>query len=108
MHAHQRGLRAFQVAAYQSNVLVMIDVACVCDHPEVTEPRGQDGFGHAPDVAFMLHAIANEIRDREHLQVVFLAKFDELRHAGHEAAMAHDFADDACGSNAAYTRYIHG
>ena len=28
-------------------------------------------------------------------QIVFAAKFDELRHAGHGAVFAHDFADDA-------------
>ena len=56
----------------------------------------------------MLHAVADEVRDREHLQVVFPAELDELRHSGHGAVFAHDFADDAGGSQPGDAREIHG
>ena len=108
MDAHQRRLGAFQVAAHEGNVLIMVHVAGVGDHAEIAEARGQNCFGNAPDVAFVLHAVADQVRDREHLQVVFLAKFDELRHAGHGAVITHDFADDAGGSEAGDAREVHG
>jgi len=37
---------------------------------------------------------------------MFLTKFDELRHAGHGAVFAHDFADDAGGSEARDAREV--
>src|SRR5882724_7629658 len=37
---------------------------------------------------------------------MFLTKFDELRHAGHGAVLAHDFADDAGGSEARDAREV--
>jgi len=108
MDAHQRRLRALQISSHQRNVLIVVDVTGVGDHAEIAEARGQDGFRNAANIAFMLHAVANEIRYREHLQVVFLAKFDELRDAGHGAVVAHDFANDSRGSEAGDAREIHG
>src|SRR5438309_9774965 len=55
----------------------------------------------------MLHAVANEVRHGEHLKVVFLAEFDELRHAGHGAVFTHDFADDTGGSEASDSGEVH-
>src|SRR5260370_4839640 len=40
--------------------------------------------------------------------MVFLTKLNELRHAGHGAVFAHDFADDAGGSQAGDAREVHG
>jgi len=100
MDAHQRRLRAFQIAAHKGNVLIVVHVAGVGDHAETAKARGQDRFRDAPDVALVLHAVANEVRHREHLQVVFLAKFNKLRHARHGAVITHDFADDARRSEA--------
>jgi hypothetical protein len=52
-------------------------------------------FGDAPDIAFVLQAVADQIGHRDHLQTVPLAKLDKLRHARHGAILVHDFADDA-------------
>jgi len=54
----------------------------------------------------MLHAVANQIRNREQLQIVFFAEFDELRHARHGAVLAHNFADDTGGSESRDTREV--
>src|SRR5262249_286463 len=78
----------------------MIDVARVGDHAEIAKVRRKSGFGYAANVSLMLHAVANQIRDREHFQIVFVAEFTKLRHARHRAVLAHDFADDACGLQA--------
>ena len=106
MDTHQRRLRAFQFAAHKCDVLIVVHVAGVRDHTEAAETRGQDRFRYAPHVALVLHAVANEVRHREHLQVVFLAEFDQLRHAGHGAVVTHDFADDASGSQPGNAREI--
>src|SRR5205807_5273649 len=94
MNPHQGGLLAFESAANQRNMLIVIDVAGVSDHAEIAEARGKNRFGHAAHVTFVLHAITNQFRDRKHFQIVLAAKFDELRHAGHGAVFIHDFADD--------------
>src|SRR5262249_39752458 len=67
-----------------------------------------NGFGDAAHVAFVLHAVADEVRDREYLQVVFAAKLDELRHAGHGAVLAHDLADYASRRERGDAREVYG
>ena len=104
MDSHEGGTVAFDVAANERDVLVVIDIARIRDHAEIAEASGEDGFGEAAHVTFVLHAIANQIRDGEQFQIVFFAEFDELRHAGHCAVLAHNFADDAGGSESGDTR----
>src|SRR5260370_11871291 len=108
MDAHQGRLGAIQIAAYESNVLIVVHVARVRDHPEVAEARGQDRLRYAQHRAFVLHGVANEVRDGEHFQIVFAAEFDELRHAGHGAVFVHDFADDTRGGEASDAREVDG
>src|SRR6266571_4195733 len=98
MDAHKSGRGSGKFAANEGDVLVVVDVAGVGDHAEFAKTRGKNGFSNAADVAFVLHAVANEVGHREHLQVVFSAKLDELGHAGHGAVFVHDFADDAGGA----------
>src|ERR1700722_5146835 len=97
MHTNHGGRFAFQTAADQGDVLVVIDVAGVGNHAEVTIARGENRFGDAADVALVLHAVADEIRYGQHLQIVLLAEFVELRHPGHGAVFVHDFADHTRG-----------
>src|SRR6266478_3794262 len=107
MDAHQGRLRSFEIAAHQRDVLVVVHIAGVRDHAEIAKARGQDGFRDAANVAFMLHAVADEVRHREHFQIVFLAKLNELWHAGHGAIFIHDFADDAGGAHAGDAGEVH-
>ena len=51
-------------------MLVVIDVAGVGDDAKVAVARRQNGFGDAADVTLVLHAVADQVRDREHFQVV--------------------------------------
>src|ERR1700740_612179 len=106
MNPHQRGLRALECAANQSDVLIMVHLAAVGNHAKITEGSRQNRFGHPANVAFVLHAIADEFSYREHFQFVLAAKFDELRHAGHSAVFVHDFADYAGIVEASYAREI--
>src|SRR5213593_4290995 len=98
MDAHEGGRASGKVAANKGDVLVVVDVAGVGDHAEFAKTRGKNGFSNAADVAFVLHAVADEVGHREHLQIVFFAEFDELGHAGHGAVFVHDFANDSGGA----------
>src|SRR6266446_1623748 len=107
MDAHQGRFRAFEITAHQRDVLVVVHVAGVGDHAEIAKARWQDSFRDTANVALMLHAVADEVRHREHFQIVFLAKFNKLRHAGHGAVFVHDFADDAGGAHSGDAREVH-
>src|SRR3989442_5994742 len=95
MHAHEGGGGSGKVAANEGDVLVVVDVAGVSDHAEFAKTRGKNGFRDAAHVAFVLHAVADEVGHREHLPIVFFAEFDELWHAGHGAVFVQDFANDS-------------
>jgi len=96
----ESGRFAFEVAADQRDVLVVVDVAGVGDHAEVAVAGGENSFGDAADVALVLHAVANQVGNGQHLQIVLLTEFMELRHAGHGAVFVHNFADDPAGVEA--------
>src|SRR5690348_1739207 len=108
VNAHKRGRIAFQVAANESNVLVVVHIARVSNHFEFAEARWQDRFRDAADVAFVLHAVANQVRHRQHFDLMLLAEFDELRHARHGAVFVHDFADDTSRVEASDAREVYG
>ena len=95
MDADERRSGPIELSANERDVLIVVDIAAVGDHAEIAVAGGQNGFGDAAHVAFVLHAVADEIGYREHLHVVFAAKIDELRHTRHGAVFIHDFADDA-------------
>ena len=107
MDADESGLFAFEIAADERDVLIVVHVASVSDHAEIAEARGKQGLGDAADVAFMLHAVADEIRDGQHFQIVLRAELLELRHASHGAVFIHDFADDAARTEAGDAREVH-
>ena len=98
MDADESGRITFEFSADERDVLIVIDIARIGDHAKFAKAGGERGSREAANVAFMLHAVANEIGDGEQFQIVLFAEFDELRHARHGAILAHDFADDAGGS----------
>jgi len=108
VHAHERGRGAFKIAANQCYVLIVIDIARIGDQSEIAEARGKSGFRYATNITLVLHAVADQIRDREHFEFVLAAKFDQLRHAGHRAVFIHDFADHAGGREAGDAGQING
>ena len=50
MHAHERRGVAFQIAANQRDVLILIDVAGVRNHSKIAVTRRQSRFGNTTDV----------------------------------------------------------
>ncbi len=108
MYANERWRGADEFATNQGDVLIVIDVAGIGDHAEIAETCGQNRFGYAANVALVVHAVADQVRNREHLQIVFAAEFQQLRHARHGAVFIHDFADHASGSESGDARKIDG
>ena len=54
------------------------------------------------------HPVLNQIRDRDHQQLVPLRELRQLRHPRHRAVVVHDFADDAGRIEAGDAREIDG
>src|SRR5579859_5488987 len=104
--ANEGGRLTFEFAADECDVLVVVNVARVGDHAEITETSSENRLSEAADVTFVLHAIANQIGNREQFQIVRFAEFDELRHAGHGAVFTHNLADDSGGSETRDAREV--
>src|SRR5262249_42992242 len=65
------GVATANVAFYQREVaFAAVDFALVGDDPEFAVRSWQHAFGDAEDVAFILQAVADELGDGEHLQIV--------------------------------------
>ena len=100
--------RMLHVALHHGNVRIAIELRLVDDHAEVAVRGGHDGLGHAPHIALVRHAIADDFGDRDHLHVVLAAELGELGHARHGAVVVHDLADHAGGNHARQARQIDG
>src|SRR6516164_8629138 len=100
VHAHEDWLfgGVFDVAFDEGDVGFGVDVRFVHNHAEVAVGGRHDAFGQPSHVTLMRHAVADQLGDGEHLQVVLPAEVGELGHAGHRAIVVHDLADDAGGN----------
>src|SRR5579883_3287264 len=108
VHANQRGRWPLEIPADERDVLVVVHVAGIRDHAEIAEARRENRLGDAANIALMLHPVANQVRDRKHLQAVLAAKLGELPHARHGAVFVHDFADLAGRIKPRDAREVHG
>src|ERR1700732_3396441 len=80
VHADQHWLVAgFNIATNEGYVrLAAIDLALVGDEAELAEAGVDQRLAHAMYVALMRHAVADQLRDRQHLHVVLLAELDQV------------------------------
>src|SRR5258708_16276577 len=92
MHAHQRRSSVFERSANQCDVLVMVHVARIRNHPKLAVPRRHHSFRHAPHIALVLHPVTDQARPRQHFQIVLFAKLHPSRHTRSLAALIHPFA----------------
>ena len=92
--AHEHSLPVPHLTPYQRDVRLPVDEALVGHHLEFAVIRWQGRRGHAPDEAVVTHAVADEVGDGDHQQVVAPREPLQLRHAGHGAVIVHDLADD--------------
>src|SRR5581483_3395563 len=98
----------FDVALGEGNVRLAIHFAFISDHAEFAEPGGHQRLAYAADVALVLHAVANQFGDRQHLQPMVLTELHQVRHARHGAVVVHDLADHAGGGKAGEPSQVHG
>jgi hypothetical protein len=70
--------------------------------------RGQHGFGDAPHVPFVLHAITNQVCHRQQFHGMQAAEFHQLRNARHRSVVVHDFANHPGVIKAREARQVHG
>ena len=108
MHAHQDALLGGHVAAHQDQMTFRVQVAAVGKRAEFAKLGFDGAFRQAANEALGFHAVANEVRHRDHLQVVVDAEFAELRHARHGAVVIHDLTDDAGGRQTGETGEVDG
>ena len=110
MDAYQRraGFRKVsQLTAHQRHVQLVVRVVRIRDHAEISMPRGQHGFCDAAHMPFMLHAIANQVRDGQQFHSMQAAEFHQLRDARHGPVIVHDFADHAGMVQPSEARQVH-
>ena len=62
----------------------------------------------APDERFGAHPVLDQIRDRDHQQLVPLRELRQLRHPRHRPVVVHDLADDAGGIQPGDAREVDG
>jgi hypothetical protein len=93
-----------EVAADESDVaFAALNLALVGDHAKFAVAGLDAGFAGAKDVAFVAEPVADKLGDSDHAQAMLVAEGDEVGDASHFAVVAHDFADDAGGSEAGET-----
>ena len=95
MHADQHLLAVADLALDHRDVRLAIDDALEGDDPELAVIGWQRRRRDAPHQRLGAHAVLDQIRDRDHQQLVPLRELRQLRHARHRAVVVHDFADDA-------------
>src|ERR1700683_4508740 len=100
MHTHQYRLApTFNIAAYQSHVgLASVNLTLISDQPKLAVACPDQRFSYAIHIALMLHAIANQLRNRQHFYYMLTKEPNQVGNAGHGAVIAHDFADPPCGN----------
>src|SRR5262249_43983091 len=108
VHANEGRSVAADVALHECNVRFAVDLALVGDHLEFAVARRQDRFGDPLDISFMSHPVADQLSDREHLEVVLGAELDQIGDAAHRAVVIHDLADHACGKQSCHAREVDG
>jgi len=97
VHADQhRSGCVLHITLDQGHVRFTVKLVLKRDHAEFTVAGGQHGFTNAGYMAFILHAVPDQLRNGQHFQAVFAAEIGQVRHARHGAVFIHDFADHTC------------
>src|SRR4051812_36474859 len=99
VHAHQHAFitRLCNVAIYQCDVLMCIDVIFVADHAPNTEFGREPRFCNTMHEALGLETMRNELGNRDESQLVFSREFLELRPPCSSSILVQDLAYDAGG-----------
>ena len=108
MDADQHVLAVADVALDERDVRLLVEDALERGDAEVAVSGRQRRGRDAAHQRLGAHPVLDQIRDRDHQQLVPLRELRQLRHAGHRAVLVHDFADDAGRIEAGDAREIDG
>ena len=110
VHAHQHRLVAgmLDVALDQRNVRVAVDLRLIGDHAKFAVSGRHSASASAAHVALVRHAVADELRHGQHLEIMLAAEVGQLRHPRHGAVVVHDLADHAGRNQSRQAREIDG
>ena len=106
VHAHHDVGAVAHVAQHERDVRLLVELVFERVHFEFAEVGGKLGFRDFLHHRLVVHAVLDQIGDRDHQQLVPLGELRQLGHAGHRAVVIHDFADDAGGIQPADPRQI--
>ncbi len=95
VHTHHHVLPVADLPLDERHVGLAVDHALEGDDPEIPMLGWQCRRRDAMNQRLGSHPVLDEIRDRDHQQLVLLRELRQLRHARHRAVVVHDFADDA-------------
>ena len=108
MHPHHDAVPVANLPPHERDVRFAVDEALVRKDAEGPMVGGQCGGGHPPDQALGLHAVPDQVLDRDHQQAVAPREPRELRHPRHRPVVVHDLADDTGGIQAGNAGQIDG
>ncbi len=97
VHPDQHVLFTRHMAMNQDKMRFRSNFAGIEHGSKLSRRRRDAPFTAAVNILFIAQAVADEIGHRDHLEIVFRAKFAQLRHARHGAVFVHNFADHAGG-----------
>ena len=96
VHAHEHVLLALHRATHEREVLLTVEQALVDVAGEVAPLGGDLRLGDATHELLALAAIADQVGDRDELQVVLARELDQLGQTGHAGLVrGDDLAQDA-------------
>ena len=93
---------------HERDVRLLVELVFERVHFELAELGGKLRFRDFLHHRLVVHAVLDEIGDRDHQQLVPLRELRQLRHARHRAVVVHDFADHAGRIQPADPRQIDG
>ena len=96
VHSDENAVVAFaHVAENERDVLVIVDVVAISDHPPYAELGREPRFGNAMNESLGLEAIRDELRDGDEREVVLRRELLELRTPRSRAIFIQNFANDS-------------
>src|SRR5207249_11507344 len=108
MHAYQyRVVALIDFAANQSEMgITAIYLAFIGNHSEFAMLGVHQGLAHPMYIPLVLHAIANQFGNGEHLHSMLITELDQVGHASHGSVFAHDLANNSGGNQSRHASQI--
>ena len=108
VHAHQHRLARADISLDHCQMLDLIDLTLVRDHPPVVAVRrAHKPLFHGFHQPLRGAAVGDKVGDGAELEIMALRVGHQIRQTGHGAVVVHDFADHAGGGQPGQTGDVH-